>query len=193
MLSFQEIWSPCRLLGETLAMTFQDLSLPRALQNTSALPERAASSQVTHPGSPSSAIALPVSLNASKEQGLLFIPPCIPGKAISAGYSVLLEGSVHFMHVSTDCVWNCTYWRANIWTWLEELGYVSPGSSTARAQGPGLFITHSKDYNTVIPQRNPNTPASSDCVCKGSFRKVGGEKKKGNPPQYYNTGDIKII
>lgn len=70
MLYLQDIWSPCRLLGETLAVTFQDLSLPRALQNTSALPKRAASSQVTHPGS-----ALPLWLNASKEQPLFFPPP----------------------------------------------------------------------------------------------------------------------
>lgn len=62
MFYFQEIWSPCRLLGETLATTFQGLSLPRALQNTSALSKRAASSQVTLPSSSTSAIALPAGL-----------------------------------------------------------------------------------------------------------------------------------
>lgn len=50
------------LLGETLATTFQDLSLPRDLQNTSALSERAASSQVTLPGGSLPAIALPAGL-----------------------------------------------------------------------------------------------------------------------------------
>lgn len=126
---------------------------------------------------------LAVSLNASKEQWLLLIAPCIPGKAISAGYSVLLEGSVHFTLISTDCVWNSTYWRANICRWLEELGYVSPGSSTARAQRLGLFITHSKHFNAIIPHRNPSTSTSSDCVCKGCFRKVWGKKTQKKPKE----------
>lgn len=59
---FQETGSPCMLLSETLATTFQDLSLPRDLQNTSALSERAASSQVTLPGGSLPAIALPAGL-----------------------------------------------------------------------------------------------------------------------------------
>lgn len=66
---------------------------------------------------------LAVSPNASREQCLLLIAPCTPGKAIPAGYGVLLEGSVHFTRASTDCtVWNCTYWRANICTWSGGLG-----------------------------------------------------------------------
>lgn len=46
---------------------------------------------------------LAVSPNVSREQCLHLIAPCTPGKAIPAGYGVLLEGSVHLTRASTDC------------------------------------------------------------------------------------------
>lgn len=76
MFYFQEIWSPCGLLGETLARSFQDLSLPRVLWNTSALSKRAAPSQVVLPGSSYFCFSLSWarSENASKNQRLHFVP-----------------------------------------------------------------------------------------------------------------------
>lgn len=101
MFYFQEIWSPCGLLGEMLARSFQDLSLPRALWNTSALSKRAAPSQVVLPGSSYicfSELVQRMLPNTSDCTSFLL--------AISAGYWILFYDLMHFMFLSNTCIWN---------------------------------------------------------------------------------------